>query len=133
LKNEWLAGLLSLLVPGFGQFYNLKAVKGTLFLAASVLLIPVGLVNSAISVYNVQIQLIIRIVSVYDAVKDAGRFNRGDFAEGHRERFQSNVQHAFIPSCQPEMLERWYTCGFVNPTLELRGRSDGFLGCPNFT
>jgi hypothetical protein len=82
IKNPVLAAVLSLIIPGLGQSYNGNALKGIgIFLGLIILWIINLLMYSEALFIGIIGILILWIIGVYDAYRDAGQMNRGEIPE----------------------------------------------------
>jgi TM2 domain-containing membrane protein YozV len=77
-KKPVLAAVLSLFIPGLGQSYNGNALKGIgIFLGVAILwVISLFVYSDALFIV-----ILIWILGVYDAYRDAGRMNRAEIPE----------------------------------------------------
>ena len=78
-KQPVLAAVLSLIIPGPGQAYNGNALKGIgIFLGIAILwILSLLMYSDALFIGTI----IIWIIGVYDAYRDAGQMNRGEIPE----------------------------------------------------
>jgi TM2 domain-containing membrane protein YozV len=84
-KEPVLAGALSLVIPGLGQSYNGDALKGIgIFIGILLLFFLNFLLRSYWYFSNIPfdgVLLLLWVIGVYDAYRDAGRMNRGEIPE----------------------------------------------------
>jgi signal peptidase I len=79
-RRPWVAGLLSLVVPGLGQVYNGEPCKAFIYLGVFVIGAPVLVVFALpLLVPGYLVLVAIRLYLVFDAVSVARRL-RGDYA-----------------------------------------------------
>ena len=93
-RKPWLAGLLSLFVPGLGQVYNGQALKGVLLycLYGIVILASVaGLLELSLALFNIAVPLGVILAGYLYILVDAVKM-----ARSKRDTFQ------------PQFYNKWY-------------------------
>ena len=71
-KNEALALILSLLIPGLGQIYNGQTSKGIMIIVAIIVIA----VLTAVLLFPMILYIILWIYAMYDAFKEAKEYNQ---------------------------------------------------------
>jgi signal peptidase I len=117
-KEPWLAVNLSGILPGLGQIYAGKSVKGYLILLSYVLLIVVGfwlllspLGNAAIGMVVLAIAfLILPIVNLFDAHYSARSGNSGEFEserKQNKDAWLAVFLSGWIPGLGHAYIKKW--------------------------